>query len=138
MQPTSEAVASHAPSRPTRLLDRLQKVSRERGLNRRTQAAYLRWIRRFILFHGKRHPDDMGPAEVALFLSVVASEGGAGPSTRSQAFTALQFLFQGMLGRDLGPLHALPQPPERPSPPVGCDSRTAVRARLANLRRRPM
>jgi hypothetical protein len=118
---------------PKRLVDRLREASRARRLGRRTQAAYLRWIRRFIVFHGKRHPERMGQEEVARFLAVVATEAGASASTHNQAFTALQFLYQGMLGRELPALGTLAHPSARQSPTVGA-GRSEVRARLANLR----
>ena len=68
----------------------------------RTEAAYVGWIRRFILFHQKRHPETMAEGEVAAFLSSLASERGVGASTQNQALAALLFLYDRVLGRKLG------------------------------------
>src|SRR3954469_6438514 len=58
---------------PPRLLDRVRAAAKVRHLSPRTETAYLGWIRRFILFHGKRHPDTMGASEVSAFLSSLAT-----------------------------------------------------------------
>lgn len=67
----------------------------------RTEQAYVDWIRRFILFHGKRHPDEMGAEEVAAFLSHLAIDRKVAASTQNQAKAALIFLYQKVLERDL-------------------------------------
>jgi hypothetical protein len=59
------------------------------------------WIRRFILFNGKRHPDDMAEPEVSRFLSALATEKRVAASTQNQAFAAVIFLYHEVLGRDL-------------------------------------
>ena len=56
-------------ARPPRLLDRVREAARLRHMSRRTEEAYVGWIRRFIVFHDKRHPDQMGAREVVAFLS---------------------------------------------------------------------
>ena len=66
-----------------------------------TERAYLGWVRRFILFHGKRHPEDMGEREVVEFLSYLAVSGKVAPGTQNQAFNALLFLYRNVLGRPL-------------------------------------
>jgi hypothetical protein len=58
-----------------RLLDRVRAALRTRHYSRRTEEAYVAWIRRYILFHGKRHPAEMGAPEVTTFLSALAVEG---------------------------------------------------------------
>jgi hypothetical protein len=63
--------------RPPRLLDRVREANRLRHGSRSTEKSYIGWIRRFILFHGKRHPAEMGAPEVAQFLSSLAVEGRA-------------------------------------------------------------
>lgn len=73
----------------------------------RTVDAYVRWIRRFILFHGKRHPDQMGEPEVAAFLSDLASNRGMSASTQNQALAALLFLYSDVLARDLEELQGV-------------------------------
>jgi integron integrase len=84
-----------------RLLDRVRASLHARHYSRRTVRAYLGWIRRFIIFHGKRHPDQMGGPEVGAFLSALAIERKVSSSTQNQALAALLFLYQQVLGREL-------------------------------------
>ena len=84
-----------------KLLDRVRAAARLRHLSRRTEKAYVGWIRRFILFHGKRHPADMGSAEMTAFLSSLATEGRVTASTQNQALSALLFLHRAVLDRDV-------------------------------------
>jgi integron integrase len=74
---------------------------RLRHRSRKTETAYVGWIRRFILFHGKRHPKEMGAPEVERFLSSLAVEGGVSASTQNQALAAILFLYRGVLGSHL-------------------------------------
>ena len=83
----------------TRLLDRVRAAVRTRHYSIRTEEAYAGWIRRFILFHGKRHPDDMGEAEINAFVSDLATRGRVASSTQTQALSALLFLYREVLGR---------------------------------------
>ena len=97
------AVGEPAPegaSRP-RLLDRVRGALRARHYSRRTEDAYVAWIRRYIVFHGKRHPIEMGAAEVTRFLSSLAVEGEVAASTQNQALSALLFLYRDVLELDL-------------------------------------
>lgn len=71
------------PSRTPRLFDRVREAARVRHYSRRTEAAYLAWIRRFIFFHGKRHPAEMGAPEITKFLSSLAVEGNVAASTQN-------------------------------------------------------
>lgn len=82
---------------PIRLLDRLRQAIRVRHYSIRTEMAYVDWARRFILFHGKRHPAEMGASEVAAFLSHLASSRDVSPSTQNQAKSALLFLYRHVL-----------------------------------------
>lgn len=75
------------------MLDRVRDAIRARHYSVRTELAYVAWIRRFILFHGKRHPVEMGGPEVARFLSNLATEGKVSASTQNQALSALLFLY---------------------------------------------
>ena len=68
----------------------------------RTEEAYVGWIKRFILFHGKRHPLEMGEAEITRFLSALAVHGQVSASTQNQALCALVFLYRHVLGQNLG------------------------------------
>ena len=83
-----------------RLLDRVRAASRLRHLSRRTEKAYVAWIRRFILFHGKR-PAEMGEAEITAFLSMLATERHVSASTQNQALGALLFLYRVVLDRNV-------------------------------------
>ena len=72
-----------------RLLDQVRAAIRTRHYSYRTEEAYVGWIRRFILFHGKRHPGEMGRREVTEFLSAFAVERRVSASTQNQALAAL-------------------------------------------------
>ena len=84
-----------------RLLDQVRERIRFQHYSIRTEEAYIGWIRRFILFHDKRHPRDMGAAEVEAFLSSLASQRRVTASTQNQALSALLFLYRDVLGIDL-------------------------------------
>ncbi|MCA1849909.1 MAG: integron integrase, partial [Acidobacteria bacterium] len=84
-----------------KLLDRVRRLSRLRRHSRRTEQAYVFWIKRFIHFHGLRHPADLGHEEVAAFLSYLASERRVAASTQNQALAALLFLYREALGVQL-------------------------------------
>lgn len=86
---------------PPKLLDRLRAEIRLRHYSIRTEEAYVDWARRFILFHGKRHPQEMGADEVSAFLSYLASERNVSASTQNQAKSALLFLYREVLGIEL-------------------------------------
>ena len=88
-------------SRPPRLLDQVRERIRVKHYSIRTEEAYVDWTRRFVLWHGKRHPRDMGAAEVEAFLSHLASERKVSASTQNQAKSALLFLYKEVLGVDL-------------------------------------
>ena len=86
---------------PPRLLDRLKEQLRARHYSLRTEDAYVDWTRRFILFHGKRHPQELGAPEVQAFLSHLAVARRVSPSTQNQAKAALLFLYREVLAVDL-------------------------------------
>ncbi len=83
------------------LLDQVRASIRARHYSRRTEKAYVGWIRRFILFHGKRHPKEMGGSEVTEYLSHLATERQVSASTQNQALSAILFLYKHVLGIDL-------------------------------------
>ena len=89
------------PPRKRKLLDRVRWHLRVKHYSIRTEQAYIDWIRRFILFHSKRHPEEMGEEQIADFLSHLASERNVAASTQNQAFSALLFLYQQVLERKL-------------------------------------
>ena len=94
----------NTPSQPKsapKLLDQLRDRIRLRYYSIRTEAAYLNWVKRFILFHGKRHPKDMGATEVEAFLTHLAVQGQVAAATQNQALSALLFLYREVLGQQL-------------------------------------
>ncbi|MFC5437235.1 integron integrase [Rhodanobacter umsongensis] len=84
-----------------RLMDEVRRVLRLKHYSMRTETVYVGWIRRFILANGKRHPRDMGEAEVEGFLSHLAVQGKVAAATQNQALAALLFLYKQVLGIDL-------------------------------------
>ncbi len=89
---------------PPPLLQRVKDAIRVRHYSIRTEDAYIHWIRRYILFHGKRHPIDMAEAEVGGFLTSLAVEADVAASTQNQALNALNFLYRHVLEKPLGDL----------------------------------
>jgi integron integrase len=86
---------------PPKLLDRVRAAIRARHYSRRTEEAYVAWIRRYILFHGKRHPSAMGAEEVNAFLTALATERKVAAATQNQALSALIFLYRVILQEPL-------------------------------------
>ena len=88
-------------------LQTVRHKARVRRFSPRTERVYVAWIRRFIRFHGLRHPKELGEAQVAAFLNHLAAERGVAPSTQTQALCALLFLYEHVLERPLGRLQDL-------------------------------
>ena len=84
------------------LLARVREVLRVRHYSRRTEEVYVRWIRRYVRFHGVRHPSELGAADVTRFLSSLAVDRHVGASTQNQALAALLFLYRDVLGHGIG------------------------------------
>lgn len=112
--PRSANTASAAP----RLLDQVRARIRAKHYSLRTGQTYVGWIRRFILFHGKRHPRDMGAPEVEAFLSHLAVDRSVSASTQNQALAALLFLYPDVLGIDLPWLDGVTRAKRREHVPV--------------------
>jgi integron integrase len=93
--------------RPPRLLDQVRQVLRVRHYALRTEECYVQWIVRFIRFHNKRHPRDMGVVEVTHFLTDLAVQGQVSTSTQNQALNAIVFLYKQVLEIDLGRFDAV-------------------------------
>jgi integron integrase len=102
-RPSREAVPPSLAGEP-RLLTRVRRSIRLRHYSRRTEKAYVGWIKRFVFFNGTRHPDTMGEREVMLFLTDLAVRKHVSASTQNQAFSALLFLYRDVLGRALAGL----------------------------------
>lgn len=88
--------------RQPRLLERVHEAIRRLHYSRRTEEAYVHWIRHFIYWSGKRHPATLGESEVTAFLSHLATERNVAAATQNQALAALLFLYKQVLGRELG------------------------------------
>lgn len=88
-------------------LEAVRDLIRVKHLSYRTEETYLGWIRRYILFHDKRHPQEMGAAEVRAFLTDLAVERNVAAATQNQAFAALLFLYRDVLQKPLGDLDAV-------------------------------
>ena len=88
-------------ARPPRLLDQVREACRVRHYSLRTEQAYVYWVRRFVLAHGKRHPKEMGGPEVSAFLTTLATSHDVAAGTQNQALSALLFLYQHVLGIEL-------------------------------------
>jgi site-specific recombinase XerD len=87
--------------RSPRLLDQVRAAIRVRGYSRRTEKAYVAWVRRFVRFHGTRHPCELGEAEVTRFLTHLAVDRKVSASTQNQALSALLFLYRDVLRKEL-------------------------------------
>jgi integron integrase len=94
------------PAKP-RLLDRVRGALRSRHYSRRTEEAYVAWMRRYILFHDKRHPVEMGATEITQFLTSLAVKDKVAASTQNQALSALLFLYRDVLELDVAWLDGL-------------------------------
>jgi integrase len=119
-------------ARRPKLLDQVRTTLRLHHYSRRTEHAYVGWIRRYILFHGKRHPAEMGAEEASHFLSALAVDGKVSASTQNQALAALLFLYDRVLGTRLPWLDQMVRAARPRRLPVVL-SRDEVRAVLARL-----
>ena len=94
-------------TRPRKLLDQLRDVLRRKHYSLRTEEAYVYWVKRYILFHNKRHPQEMARPEIEAFLNHLAVTENVAASTQNQAFSALLFLYQHVLNIDIQNVNAL-------------------------------
>lgn len=126
------AAVEPSTGRPPKLLDQIRHALRRRHYSPRTEEAYLSWIRRFILFHGTRHPAELTDADVTSFLTHLAVREHVSASTQNQALGALLFLYRHVIGRDLDHLGdvARARTPERLPVVLGRDE---VRTVLSEL-----
>ena len=117
---------------PPRLLAQLRERIRFRHYSRRTEETYVHWVRRYILYHGKRHPRDLGPEQLAAFLSSLANDRHVAPATQNQALAALLFLYKEVLRIDLPWLHTIARAKRERRIPVVL-TRAEVHALLAEM-----
>jgi len=94
---------SAVPQRP-KLLDQLREALRSRHYSRRTEQAYVMWVKRFIFFHNVHHPAKMAETEINAFLTHLAIKKKVSASTQNQALSALLFIYRYVLGREIGDL----------------------------------
>ncbi len=119
-----------------KLLDQVRAKIRIKHYSIRTEQAYVDWIRRYILFHGKRHPQEMGKPEVEQFLSHLAVERNVAASTQNQALSAILFLYKEVLEKDIGWLDNMERAKRPARLPVVLTA-AEVRAVLAHLEGQP-
>ncbi len=136
--PIRHSISTHGPlpalpfAVAPKLLDHVRQAVLARHYSRRTAASYARWVRRFVLFHGKRHPARLGEPEIAAFLTHLAVDRRVAPSTQSQALSALLFLYRHVLEIDLARIENVPRAKQRRRLPVVL-TRDEVRAVLDAL-----
>jgi integron integrase len=117
---------------PPKLLDRVRQAIRARHYSRRTEAAYVVWIRRYIVYHRRAHPVHLGADAIAAFLTWLAVERHVSASTQNQALSALLFLYREVLMIELGPIEHVPRARVPDHVPVVL-SVAEVRAVMAHL-----
>ena len=122
--------------RVPRLLEVVRSRLRAKHYSPRTEEAYAGWIRRFVRFHGRRHPREMGEAEVVAFLSSLATQGRVAASTQNQALSALVFLYSEVLNAELDWLGGLVRAKRPERLPVVL-TQDEVRRLLSALQGRP-
>jgi site-specific recombinase XerD len=90
-----------------KLLDRMRHAIRVKHYSLRTEKSYVHWVRRYIFYHNKRHPQEMAEKEVESFLSHLAMNRRVSASTQNQALNALVFLYKHVLEKELGGIDAI-------------------------------
>ena len=100
-QPSDEPCVPRGVSEP-KLLDRVRHAIRVRHYSRRTEEAYVHWIRRYIVFHRKTHQAQMGAPEISQFLTWLAVDRRVSASTQNQALAGLLFLYKAVLNVEIG------------------------------------
>ena len=115
-----------------KLLNQVRRACRTKHLSLRTEKAYVRWARRFVLYHGTRHPLELDEANVRAFLTHLAVERQVAASTQNQALSALLFLYAHILGRPLGDLGEIVRAKRPKRLPVVL-TRAEVKATLGHL-----
>jgi len=118
---------------PPKLLDQVRDRIRVKHYSIRTETQYVQWIKRFILFHNKRHPQEMGNTEVEAFLTHLAVDGQVSASTQNQALSALLFLYKEVLAIDLPWLNNVVRAKQPQRLPVVL-TRSEVREVLARMK----
>jgi integron integrase len=131
-----ESVVRTQPPGKPKLLDQVRDIIRRKHYSIRTEQAYTDWIKRFIIYHGKRHPGEMAEEEVAEFLTHLARDRDVSPSTQNQALSALLFLYKEVLKHEIGWLEKVERAKKPPKLPVVL-SRGEVKQIFAHLHGMP-
>ncbi len=113
-------------------LEKVRQLMRVQHYAIRTELSYIQWIKRFILFHDKRHPSEMGEAEVAAFLTHLSVDRNVAPATQGQALNALVFLYRKVLNRPLDEIHGIVRSKRKSKIPVVL-TQLEVASLLSNL-----
>jgi integrase len=87
--------------KPKKLLDRVREKIRLKNYSNKTEQAYVNWIKQYIFFHDKNHPQDMGAFEIEAFLTHLAVDRNVAASTQNQAFSAILFLYREVLNQSV-------------------------------------
>jgi integrase len=109
-------------------LEGVRELMRVQNYAIRTEQAYVDWIKRFILFHQKRHPDEMGESEIAAFLTHLVVDQNVAPATQGQALNALIFLYRKVLNRPMGEIPGIVRSKKKVKVPV-----VLTQTEIANL-----
>ncbi|HSL89792.1 MAG TPA: phage integrase N-terminal SAM-like domain-containing protein, partial [Ignavibacteriaceae bacterium] len=88
--------------KPPKLLDQVRAYLRVKHYSPKTEEAYINWIKRFIYFHNKRHPKEMGSEEIREFISHLANKKRVSSATQNQALQGVLFLYKNILNKDVG------------------------------------
>jgi integron integrase len=132
----AQSISSAAASNKPKLLDQVRDIIRRKHYSTRTEQAYIGWIKRFIIYHGKRHPREMSEEEVANFLTHLARDLNVAASTQNQALNALLFLYKEVLRHEIGWLEKVERAKKPPKLPVVL-SRGEVKQVFAHLHGMP-
>lgn len=129
------ACVTPTPAQPPKLLDQVRQTLRRRHYSRRTEEAYVSWIRRYIRFHDLTHPRALTDADVTAFLTHLAVREHVSASTQNQALGALLFLYRHVIGRDVSSLGEVSRAhtPDRLPVVLGRDEVRAVLNELSGI-----
>ena len=108
-----QIMVENATEHKSKFLEMVRGVTRRKHYSMRTEESYVDWIRRFILFHGKRHPSEMGEKEISEYLTHLAVKRKVAASTQNQAMNAIVFLYRDVLKKELGEFPEI-EPAKRP------------------------
>ncbi len=133
---SKSAAINEKPLKKPKLLQQLRAEIRVRHYSIRTEKTYSEWVYRYIIFHNKRHPAEMGPAEISEFLSHLATELNVAASTQNQALNAIVFLYRHVLKKDIGELKKLvrAKKPARLPVVLSAEETAALLAQLTGTR----